>query len=219
MRRSCLTGGEACQAACNSKLYSFMPLRQDALSVCPPKEVYVVLPNADGRPGVGAITVSGEKTSTTLDRAYAAAAGLGGGDPATLPMTESETDGMFKRAIGARPILPRRFIINFALGSAQPGAESAAGYQALLNDIRDRPVYEIEVAGYTDTVSGPSVNQKLSLDRANVIRQPDPRRRRPERACDHRLRQAVPGDPDQRRCPRAAQPAGRGMGAVNGVAR
>ncbi len=169
MHRSFLTGAQACQTACGTQAYSFMPLRQDALAICPPKELYVVLPNADGRPGAGAITVSGETTNTTLDRAYAAAAGLGGGEPASMPLSANESDAMFSRAIGARPILPRRFTIHFALGSTRPGAESAADYQALLKDIKSRSAFEIEVAGYTDTVSGTSVNEKLSLDRANAI--------------------------------------------------
>jgi OOP family OmpA-OmpF porin len=169
MHRSCLTGAAACQTACGTRIYSFMPLRQDALAICPPKELYVVLPNADGRPGAGAITVSGAATNTTLDTAYAAAAGLGNGEPATVPLAASETERVFSRAIGARPILPRRFTLHFALGSTRPGADSTADYQALLKDIRSRPVYEIEVAGYADTVAGSAVNEKLSLDRANAV--------------------------------------------------
>lgn len=170
LRRTCLTSRQECQATCSNVIYSFLPLTRDALSICPPKELYVVLPNADGRPGSGAITVSGATTNTTLDKSYAAAAGLPGGkEPASVAMSSSETEVVFSRAIGARPILPQHFTIHFALGSAVPGPEAATDYQALLKDIKSRSVYEIEVAGYTDTISAQALNQKLSLDRATAI--------------------------------------------------
>jgi outer membrane protein OmpA-like peptidoglycan-associated protein len=166
----CLASAPACEAACTSPVYAFLPLSQNALSICPPTELYVVLPNADGRTGSGAIEVSDGKASTLLNRTYGAAAVLGG-DAAELPLQAAETQGIFAQAIAARPPLPHLFRLYFETGSNQPTADGAAEYRNAVADIKARPVYEIEVIGHTDTVADNILNQKLSLDRATAIRQ------------------------------------------------
>jgi len=166
----CLASAPACEATCASPVYAFLPLSQNALSMCPPTELYVVLPNADGRPGSGAIEVTDGKASTLLNRAYGAAAALGG-DAAEVPLQAAETQGIFAQAIAARPALPRLFRLYFETGSDRPTADGAAEYRNAVADIKARPVCEIEVIGHTDTVADGFLNQKLSLDRAAAIRQ------------------------------------------------
>jgi outer membrane protein OmpA-like peptidoglycan-associated protein len=48
--------------------------------------------------------------------------------------------------------------------------ESKQQYRAVFDDIKRRPVYQVEVIGYTDTVGDESYNQQLSLKRAEAIR-------------------------------------------------
>ena len=48
--------------------------------------------------------------------------------------------------------------------------ESKVAYRAVFDDIKQRPVYEIEVIGFTDTLGDLSYNQALSLSPAAVIR-------------------------------------------------
>ena len=48
--------------------------------------------------------------------------------------------------------------------------ESAQQYRAVFDDIKRRPVYQVEVIGYTDTLGTQAYNQKLSLKRAESIR-------------------------------------------------
>ena len=172
LRRFCMPSTRACETACSSKVYSFMPLGYNALTVCPPKELYVVLPNADGRPGSGAIIVTGGPSGTaetTLDRSYAAAADVAGGEPAPIAVSSEETGTIFKQAIGARPTLPRRYTLRFPPGGTRPPPPTAADYQALIKDIKSRAAYEIEVTGFTDTVADEPTNQKLSIARANAV--------------------------------------------------
>jgi peptidoglycan-associated lipoprotein len=139
------------------------------LTGCPRQELFVVLPNADGRPGAGAITVSDGSSETTLDQAFAAAE-TRQGKPVPVAVAASDTGVIFNQAIGARPILPHRFRLYFLLGSNELTPESAVAYRQVFDDIKPRLAYEVEVIGHTDTLADPTLNQTLSLARAAAIR-------------------------------------------------
>lgn len=135
---------------------------------CPRQALFVVLPNAEGD-GVGAITVEEGKTVTTLDEPYATAESRAG---STAPSDETQRNisVIFRRAIAARPILPHHFRLYFILGSNELTPESKAAYRAVFDDTKQRPAYEIEVIGFTDTLGDLPYNQALSLSRAAAIR-------------------------------------------------
>jgi peptidoglycan-associated lipoprotein len=166
----CAAGASKCQQTCASPLYAFLPLGQGAVDRCAPSEVYVVLPNADGEPGSGAIKVTQGTDSTLLDKPYAAAAALNGAT-AHVGFDQKKVDHEFGDAIGARPILPKHFRLFFQSGGDSMAPESAAEFQAVLADIKRRPIYEVELVGHADTLSGDAENQKLSLARAESVRQ------------------------------------------------
>jgi outer membrane protein OmpA-like peptidoglycan-associated protein len=137
------------------------------LAGCPRQALFVLLPNAEGG-GVGAITVDDGKTMTALDRPYAVAESRAG---TTAPTAEAQENigVIFRSAIAAQPILPHHFRLYFILGSSELTPESKVAYRAVFDDIK-RPVYEIEVIGFTDTLGDLPYNQALSLARAAVIR-------------------------------------------------
>ncbi len=165
----CIPGAAACQAACASPHYAFVP-QSGALAQCAHNELYVVLPNADGRPGSGAISVEEAGTSTLLDRPYGAAVMLRGQKAAEVAVGASQVQTIFHRAFSARPLLPSRFVLSFPLGGVDPLPEAAAEYRKVLDDIKRRSVYQVEVIGYTDTVADAPFNEKLGLQRADRIR-------------------------------------------------
>jgi hypothetical protein len=137
------------------------------LAGCPRQALFVVLPNAEGG-GTGAITVDDGKTMTTLDQPYAAAESRAG---SSAPVEESREDiaAIFERAVAAQPILPHHFRLYFILGSNELTPESEFAYRAVFDDIKQRPAYEIEVIGFTDTLGDPPYNQALSLARAAAL--------------------------------------------------
>jgi outer membrane protein OmpA-like peptidoglycan-associated protein len=138
------------------------------LAGCPRQALFVVLPNAEGS-GVGAITVEDGKTVTTLDQPYATAE-TRAGSSAPVEETQGNISVIFRSAMAARPILPHHFRLYFILGSDELTPESKAAYDAVFDDIKQRPVYEIAVIGFTDTLGDLSYNQALSLRRAEAIR-------------------------------------------------
>ncbi len=137
------------------------------LAGCPRQALFVVLPTDGG--GTGAITIDDGKTVTTLDQPYAAAEARVG---SSAPVEESQGNigVIFRRAIAAQPILPHHFRLYFILGSDQLTPESAIAYRAVFDDIKQRPVYQVEVIGHTDTLGDLPFNQALSLSRAKAIR-------------------------------------------------
>jgi outer membrane protein OmpA-like peptidoglycan-associated protein len=138
------------------------------LAGCPRQALFVVLPNAEDG-GVGAITIEDGKTSATLDQPYATAESRAG---SAAPATESQGNisVIFRSALAAQPILPHHFRLYFILGSDELTPESQTGYRAAFDDVKHRPVYEIEVIGFTDTLGDLASNQALSLSRAAAIR-------------------------------------------------
>ena len=139
------------------------------LTGCPRQELFVVLPNADGKPGAGAISISDGKTTTTLDQAFAAAE-LRSGETVPVAVPPEESRVIFNQAISARPILPHHFRLYFVLATDELTPESAVSYREVFEDIRPRLAYEIEVIGHTDTLADDAYNQRLSLARATAIR-------------------------------------------------
>lgn len=137
------------------------------LAGCPRQALFVVLPGEGGR--AGAITVDDGKTVTTLDQPYAAAESRA---DSSEPVDESRGNisVIFRHAIAAQPILPHHFRLYFVLGSNRLTSESAIAYRSVFNDIEQRPVYQVEVIGYTDTLGDLRSNRALSLSRATAVR-------------------------------------------------
>ena len=131
------------------------------------QELYVVLPNPDGTSG--AITVTEGPNSVVLDRPYAAEEVKGDQlKPTTSDSTQVEQ--VFGSALAAQPILPEHFRLYFLKDSDVLTAESRQQYQNVFADIKRRPVYQVEVIGYTDTLGEQAHNQQLSLKRAATLR-------------------------------------------------
>jgi OOP family OmpA-OmpF porin len=129
--------------------------------------LFVVLPNPDG--SSGAITVSDGQQSVLLDKPYAASEEKRGSVAATTTDSQ-QVQQIFGGALAAEPILPRHFRLYFLNDTDKMTPESKQQYRAVFDDIKRRPVYQVEVIGYTDTVGDESYNQQLSLKRAEAIR-------------------------------------------------
>jgi OmpA-OmpF porin, OOP family len=135
---------------------------------CTRQSLFVVLPNAEGG-ATGAITVDDGKTVTTLDRPYAAAESRSGSSE-PVEETQGNISVIFRPALAAQPILPHHFRLYFIFGSDDLAPKSEMAYQMVLEDIKQRAVYQVEAVGHTDTVGDLRANQELSRKRAAAIR-------------------------------------------------
>ena len=129
--------------------------------------LFTVLPNPDG--GAGAVIVDDGQKSVTLDQPYAATE-IVKGSARPVAMDAAQVQQIFGGALTARPIPPNHFRLYFNNDTDVMTPESAQLYQSVFDDIKQRPVYEVEVVGHTDTTGELTYNQQLSLARADAIR-------------------------------------------------
>jgi outer membrane protein OmpA-like peptidoglycan-associated protein len=143
----------------------------------PRNDLVVVLPEGDGK--VGAVVVTdGKKRATTLNAAYASARS---DSPGVLELDRSprmkagasdaeEVKKAFGAALAAQPARPVSLVLYFSEGSVLSD-ESKAVVDRMLAELAKRPAAEITVIGHTDTVGNDAFNDKLSLERAQAVRE------------------------------------------------
>ena len=132
------------------------------------EELVVLVPAADGHIGTVVIDRAGKKT--TLNTAYASSRAMGdeevGND--TLPAAEVQRD--FGATLSAIPARPASFLLYFVTGTDELTEESKAEVQRVLDELRRRPLPDIQVIGHTDSVGADAENDSLSLQRAEKLR-------------------------------------------------
>ena len=143
----------------------------------PRNDLVVVLPEDGGK--VGAVVVTdGRKRETSLSAAYASARS---DSPGMLefdrsprmkagPSSADEVKKAFGAALAAQPARPVSLLLYFTEGSTLSD-ESKAVVDKMFAEISRRPAAEITVIGHTDTVGTDAYNDKLSLERAQAVRE------------------------------------------------
>lgn len=129
----------------------------------------IVLPNADG--SVGAVVVRQNGVEIVLDKAYASAVIEGPGQVRQLIRDPGATKETFAATLEALPPKPASFMLYFLKGKDELTAASTKEVEKVLAELAKRPAAEISVIGHTDTVGSTQFNDKLSLQRANRVRQ------------------------------------------------
>jgi len=130
----------------------------------------VVLPEADGK--VGAVRVNyGTGASQLLDDAHAAVQVDDAGDKEDVAITANDVSDIFKDTLAARPKIPSHFTLYFTAGTDELTPDSRAQIDDIYAEVQSREAFEVEVIGHTDAQGPTSVNSRLSLERAEAIRE------------------------------------------------
>jgi outer membrane protein OmpA-like peptidoglycan-associated protein len=138
------------------------------LAACSSRQsLFVVLPNPDG--SSGAVTIEDGQQSVLLDQPYAAGE-VRGGVAKPVPIDQTQVQQIFGTALAAQPVLPSHSVLYFEHDSDVLTPDSKQKYEGVFEDIKKRQVYEVEVIGHTDTMGTVPYNQKLSMSRAEMIR-------------------------------------------------
>jgi outer membrane protein OmpA-like peptidoglycan-associated protein len=132
-------------------------------------DVFVVVPDADGRAGKVVIVQDGREI--VLDAPYATARTVPAGRLERGTLSASDVDRMFGATLAAQPPAPMAVRLYFVEGKEEFTQESAHALRSVLDEIKRRPDPEVVVVGHTDSVGGVAANDRLSLQRAERVRQ------------------------------------------------
>jgi outer membrane protein OmpA-like peptidoglycan-associated protein len=137
----------------------------------PPRvsSLVVVVPGADGK--VGTVVVRTDQGETRLDTAYAAARIDQGAQPARSTLGEGEVNRLFAAALAARPMPPVSFTLYFISGKDEITTQSKGQLDSMFGELKRRPAPEVSVIGHTDRVGSDADNDRLSLRRAERVRE------------------------------------------------
>jgi OmpA-OmpF porin, OOP family len=127
----------------------------------------VLLPQPDG--SMSAVEVTAGKQRLLLAQPYATAE-LRGGTLQPSTMSADAVRDAYGALLTQQPARPRRFTVQFESN----GNRLAAGADAVLAEMRralaDLPAAEVVITGHTDRVGSVEANDKLSLARAEAVR-------------------------------------------------
>jgi outer membrane protein OmpA-like peptidoglycan-associated protein len=133
-------------------------------------ELFAVIPSpANGH--VGAIVVHRNGQAHVIDRAYGAERVRSDGALETARIDDAEVKRVFGPTLDALPGRPTSYTLYFLEGKDELTPESRVELEKVFADLRHRPLPDIVVIGHTDTVGGLPFNDKLSLARAERMRE------------------------------------------------
>lgn len=130
----------------------------------PPNESVTVIPAPDGH--IGTVVVQRGSEKRVLDKAYATT--RNGEEVAIAPAAEVKQT--FSATLQAMPVQPSLFTLYFITGTDELTDESKGELQRILDEMKHRPLPDVQVIGHTDTVGEQRTNDKLSATRAETVK-------------------------------------------------
>jgi outer membrane protein OmpA-like peptidoglycan-associated protein len=128
-------------------------------------EQVVVLADENGH--VGAVEVDDGTTKVLVDQAYGAAEVGTDGIARGLPVQATEVSAKYGAAMAAQPAGAR--IILYFNQRAEPVRDLTGPIDNLVAELKSRADYKLEVIGHTDQTGSEKANQKIGLERAQLI--------------------------------------------------
>ena len=128
----------------------------------------ILLPNAGG--GVGKVAVLGDGKESVISQPYSTARTDSRGGVKTLVLDESSVRSEYAAELAGLPPRPVSYNFFFRPDSPLLTAESEAESARIIGEVAKRPAVEVVLVGHSDTRGSDDYNEKLSLQRAMLIR-------------------------------------------------
>jgi len=132
------------------------------------KTLVVLLPEESGTNS--AVTVGEGGRAVVLDTPLTAATVDARGTIDKATVTQEEVQRTFGEALAAQPPKPLSFTLYFDIASTEVTPDSLPILEALFAEVAKREAVEVQVTGHTDRVGTDATNDRLSLERAQGVR-------------------------------------------------
>ena len=132
------------------------------------KTLVVLLPEESGTNS--AVTVGEGGRAVVLDTPLTAATVDARGTIDKATVTQEEVQRTFGEALAAQPPKPLSFTLYFDIASTEVTPDSLPILEALFAEVAKREAVEVQVTGHTDRVGTDATNDRLSLERAQAVR-------------------------------------------------
>ena len=133
-------------------------------------ETFAVVPGVDGHVGTIVVHTEGGREHV-IHEAYGAERIKSDGSVEDGRLSESEVKASFGATLAALPGRPATFTLYFLEGKDELTPESKLEMDKVIAELKRRPLPDIAVIGHSDSVGGLSYNDKLSLARAERMRE------------------------------------------------
>jgi outer membrane protein OmpA-like peptidoglycan-associated protein len=135
----------------------------------PRPALFAVIPSeVDGHVGTIVVDAGGERR--VIHSAYGAQRLKADGSVEAQQLDEKAVRAQFGTTLAAMPVPPATFTLYFLEGSDELTPESKAELDKVFTELKRRPLPDILVTGYTDTVGTMAYNDELSKARARHMR-------------------------------------------------
>lgn len=131
--------------------------------------LFAVLPAPDGH--IGTIVVEHDGDKHAIHAKYGAEQLRADGTLHPETLTEADVNARFGATLAALPAPPASFILYFLPDSDELTGASKAELEHVFAEIQRRPLPDIVVIGHTDTIGARRYNDRLSLARAERMRE------------------------------------------------
>ncbi len=134
------------------------------------KDTVTLLPLADGSSSGTVAVLKEDGSSVALINMPYQVGRVSGSDVSTSETTEEDFEKSYGDLLTGLPPKPTIYLLYFEEGTAELTAQYLPRLEKLLAEIDERPGVEVQATGHTDTVGKAEDNDKLSLERAELIR-------------------------------------------------
>lgn len=137
---------------------------------CAPNRTVVLVPDPDGQIGQAQVSTAGGTRHLTKANDMTRVSGPNSAPSPVTTASDAFVKQTFGEVLDVEPAPAQKFVLFFETGKAELAEESRSALPAMLEAIRSRKPLTVAISGHSDAAGSVTLNERLSLQRAEKIR-------------------------------------------------